>query len=34
MAGAAQERFFALTGLFERAVWLIRRLALLETGAA
>lgn len=34
MAGAAQERFFALTGLFERAVWLIRRLALLETAEA
>lgn len=34
VAGVAQERFYALTGLFERAVWLIRRLALLETGAA
>jgi phosphate:Na+ symporter len=30
-AGAGQERFVVLTGLFERAVWLIRRLALLET---
>lgn len=29
-AGVTQERFFALTGQFERAVWLIRRLALLE----
>lgn len=30
-AAAGQERFVVLTGLFERAVWLIRRLALLET---
>ncbi|WP_424812610.1 Na/Pi symporter [Roseococcus sp. YIM B11640] len=29
--GLAQERLFALTGLFERGVWLVRRLALLET---
>jgi len=33
-AGNGQERFAAMTGLFERAVWLIRRLALLETEAA
>ena len=33
-AGTGQERFVAMTGLFERAVWLIRRLALLETEAA
>lgn len=32
VVGATQERFFALTGLFERAVWLVRRLALLEAG--
>lgn len=29
-AGAPSERIFLLTGLFERAVWLARRLALLE----
>jgi phosphate:Na+ symporter len=29
-AGVTQERFFALTGQFERGVWLVRRLALLE----
>lgn len=29
-AGAPDERLFALTGLFERAVWMARRLALLE----
>jgi len=29
-AGAAQAGMFRLTGLFERAVWLVRRLALLE----
>ncbi len=29
-AGAAQEGMFRLTGLFERAVWLVRRLALLS----
>lgn len=29
-AGAADERLFAVTGLFERAAWLARRLALLE----
>jgi phosphate:Na+ symporter len=33
-AGAGQERFVVLTGLFERAVWLIRRLALMETGGS
>ena len=33
-AGAGQERFVVLTGLFERAVWLIRRLALMETDHA
>lgn len=29
-AGAADENLFLLSGLFERAVWLVRRLALLE----
>ncbi|MFN3450183.1 MAG: hypothetical protein ACK44F_15910 [Roseococcus sp.] len=30
LAGLAREEAFRLTGVFERAVWLIRRLALLE----
>lgn len=34
LAGVAQEDAFLLTGLFERMVWLIRRLALLEREAA
>lgn len=33
MLGVAREDAFLLTGLFERAVWLVRRLALLERDA-